>query len=64
MCELVDKWVREKKVEEGRCAWSSPTFVVAKMAGKWRGMVDFRALKEATITDAHPLPRIKDVLAS
>ena len=25
-------------------------------------MVDFRALNEATVTDAHPLPRIEDIL--
>ena len=37
-------------------------FVVAKKGGKWRVVVDFRALNEATILDAHPLPRIEDIL--
>ena len=27
-----------------------------------RGVVYFRALNEATVTDAHPLPRIEDIL--
>ena len=59
---MVDEWERDGKVEEGQSAWSSPTFVVAKKGGKWRGVVDFRALNEATVTDAHPLPRIEDIL--
>ena len=25
-------------------------------------MVDYRALNDATVTDAHPLPRIEDIL--
>ena len=58
----MDEWVRDKKVEEGQSAWSSPTFLVAKKGGKWRGVVDFRALNEATVTDAHPLPRIEEIL--
>ena len=36
--------------------------MVAKKGGKWRGVVDFRALKEATVTYSHPLPRIEDIL--
>jgi hypothetical protein len=65
LCDLVDEWVRDKKVEEGvPSAWSSPTFVVAKKQGKWRGVVDFRALNEATVTDAYPLPRIEDILVN
>jgi hypothetical protein len=62
LCEMVEEWERDGKVEEGQSAWSSPTFVVAKKGGKWRGVVDFRALNEATVTDAHPLPRIEDIL--
>ena len=49
-------------VAVGRGEWSSPAFVVAKPGGKWRGVVDFRALNEATLQDAHPLPRIEDIL--
>ena len=58
----MEEWVLDKKVEEGQSAWSSPTFLVSKKGGKWRGVVDFRALNEATVTDAHPLPRIEDIL--
>ena len=49
-------------MEEGQGEWSSPAFVVAKKGGKWRGVVDFRALNEATEADGYPLPRIEDML--
>ena len=62
MVSLVDEWVRDNKVEDGRGEWSSPAFVVAKKGGKWRGVVDFRSLNEATIRESHPLPSIEDIL--
>jgi len=37
-------------------------FRCGQKGGEWRGVVDFRALNEATITDSHPLPRIEDIL--
>ena len=62
MIALVDDWVASGKVERGYSEWSSPAFVVAKKGGKWRGVVDFRKLNEATVGDSHPLPRIEDIL--
>ena len=62
MVSLVDEWLRDEEVENGRGPWSSPALVVAKKGGKWRGVVDFRSLNEATIRDSHPLPRIEDIL--
>ena len=62
MCELVDGWIHDEKVEEGYGPWSQPVFAIAKRAGKWRGVVDFRGLNEATENDSHPLPRIEDIL--
>ena len=35
---------------------------MAKKGNKWRGVLDFRALNDATVTDAQPLPRIEDIL--
>ena len=61
--ELVQGWMRDGKVENGCGEWSSPAFVVAKKEpGKLRGVVDFRALNEATEADGYPLPRIEDML--
>jgi len=62
LIELVKDWENQGKVEQGVSEWSSPAFVVAKKNGKWRGVVDFRALNEATVGDSHPLPRIEDIL--
>ena len=53
---------RDGKLKEGQGEWSSPAFVPAKTGGKWRGVVDFRALNEATVPDSYPLPRIEDIL--
>ncbi len=54
---------RDGKEEDGMGEWSSPAFVVAKEgSSKWRGVVDFAALNEATIPDSHALPRIEDLL--
>ena len=62
MVELVQDWESQGKVESGQGEWSIPAFVVPKKNGKWRGVVDFRALNEATVGDSHHLPRIEDIL--
>jgi hypothetical protein len=63
LLKLVQEWEKAGKVEDGVSDWSSPAFVVAKKGtSKWRGVVDFRALNEATIPDSYPLPRIEDML--
>ena len=33
-----------------------------KRPGDYRLVVDYRALNDATVADAHPLPRIEDIL--
>ena len=63
LLRIVDQLIREGKLEEGRSAWSSPAFPVPKKKpGEYRLVVDYRALNDATVTDAHPLPRIEDIL--
>ena len=36
--------------------------VPKKTPGAWRLVVDYRRVNEATITDAHPMPLIEDIL--
>lgn len=61
--KLIDQLIEDGKIEEGISEWNSPSFPVAKKeAGMWRLVHDFRALNDATVTDAHPTPLIQPIL--
>ena len=56
---LAQGWIEPCPASE----WASNGFVVPKKEkGKWRLVVDYRQLNEATLPDAHPLPLIENML--
>ena len=54
----------EKVIRHSVSPWSSPIVLVYKKSGKLRFCVDYRKLNQITRNDAHPLPRISDLLDS
>ena len=61
--DAIRKFEERHWLEGGVSAWSSPSFPVPKKRpGEIRVVVDYREVKDATVTDAHPLPRIEDIL--
>ena len=63
MTRRIDQLIKNGKLEPGGGPWVSPAFPVPKKeAGKYRLVVDFRALNAATVEDGYPLPLIEDIL--
>ena len=63
--DLLDEVLRLGWIEpaDDGAEWASPAFPVPKTTkGKWRLVVDYRELNEATIRDVFPLPIIDQIL--
>ena len=61
--KLTDEIIKDGKIEPGISPWNSPSFPVPKKKpGEYRLVEDFRRLNDNTVDDAHPLPRIEDIL--
>ena len=60
----VKEMLRDGVIRPSISPWASPVVMVNKKDGSMRFCVDFRKVNDATIKDAHPLPRIDDTLES
>ena len=60
----VKEMLRDGVIRSSISPWASPVVMVKKKDGSMRFCVDFWKVNDATIKDAHPLPRIDDTLES
>ena len=58
----VQQMLSSNVIHPSNSPWASPVVMVRKKDGSLRFCVDFRQLNAATVKDAHPLPRIDDLL--
>ena len=58
----VQQMLANSVIRPSNSPWASPVVMVKKKDGSLRFCVDFRQLNAATIKDAHPIPRIDDLL--
>ena len=58
----VQQMLSSNVIRPSNSSWASPVVMVRKKDGSLRFCVDFRQLNAATVKDAHPLPRIDDLL--
>ena len=58
----VQQMLASDVIRPSNSPWASPVVMVRKKDGSLRFCVDFRQLNAATVKDAHPLPRIDDLL--
>ena len=62
--QQVKEMLRDEVIRPSTSPWASPVVMVKKKDGSMRFCVDFRKMNDATIKDAHPLPKIDDTLES
>ena len=51
-------------IRESKSPWSSPIILGKKKDGEMRFCIEYRKLNSVTIGQAHPLPRVDDILDS
>ena len=55
--QQVKEMLRDEVIRPSTSPWASPVVMVKKKDGSMRFCVDFCKVNDATIKDAHPLPR-------
>ena len=58
----VQQMLASNVIRPSNSPWASPVVMVRKKDGSLRFCVDFQQLNATTVKDAHPLPRIDDLL--
>ena len=58
----VQQMLASDVIRPSNSPWASPVVMVKKKDDSLHLWVDFRQLNAATVKDAHPLPRIDDLL--
>lgn len=60
--QKVEEIKQQSIIVDSQSPFASPVVLIRKKNGDWRFCADCRALNQATIKDAYPLPRIDDAL--
>ena len=62
--EQIAVWLKDGVIRSGGVSpWNFPLLPVRKKNGKWRWVVDFRALNSVTRKDSFPIPNIIELLS-
>eukprot|EP00794_Sanderia_malayensis_P014447 gene14447-biopygen11547 len=60
----VNDMLHQGVIQPSTSPWASPVVLVKKKDGSFRFCIDYRKLNHVTKIDAHPLPRVDDLLES
>eukprot|EP00794_Sanderia_malayensis_P021266 gene21266-biopygen16300 len=60
----VSDMLAQKVIQPSTSPWASPVVLVIKKDGTYRFCIDYRKVNLVTKTDAHPFPRVDDLLDS
>ncbi len=61
---MVNDMLEKSVIQESRPSWNSPLFLVSKIDGAFRQIIDFRLLNKATPDKHYPLPVLRNLLMS
>jgi len=60
--KIIQDWISRGWIRISSSNWAAPVLLIKKKNGKYRLVVDYRMLNEATLQECWPLPRIDQTL--